>query len=268
MDLDSSSSSSSSNSSSDNDSGDKISANDTTSKSSAPSLPSRRGPSAVSTMQRQRPRLHVAVAAVKRVASQGEYTPEDYSVCLIREGQNGRWHFPTNIVKAGENPEELALATLKRQTGFDVSEAYSVSVQAKPNLKQHDILLFYVIPVPVEDDPLGPPSVETKFINLEDAVENRDNDYAMLYPHRDLLYAVDTWLNERHVIPFVNVDLLFLCSDEGEGRGGLVKAIVENPLSEANFHPIENQLLMGLNNPMFTAPKAVQERVSAAFPDN
>ena len=134
------------------------------------------------------------------------------------------------------------------------------------------------------DDPLGPPSVETKFINLEDAVENRDNDYAMLYPHRyeranvaftfyctlcrDLLYAVDTWLNERHVIPFVNVDLLFLCSDEGEGRGGLVKAIVENPLSEANFHPIENQLLMGLNNPMFTAPKAVQERVSAAFPDN
>ena len=36
-----------------------------------------------------------------------------------------------------------------------------------------------------------------------------------------MLYCLDQWLRERHAIPFINLDFLFL--KEGEGVGGLVK---------------------------------------------
>lgn len=58
-------------------------------------------------------------------------------------------------------------------------------------------------------------------------------------------------MSERHSIPFVNVDLLFLCNKEGEGRGGLVKAIIENPLHSAKVRPPEDNLVISLNNPAF-----------------
>ena len=68
---------------------------------------------------------------------------------------------------------------------------------------------------------------------------------------RNCLHALDQWLGERHTIPFVNVDLLFLCNKEGEGIGGLVKAIIENPLHRAQFRPPEDSLVISLNNPVF-----------------
>lgn len=66
-----------------------------------------------------------------------------------------------------------------------------------------------------------------------------------------MLYSVDQWLRERHAIPFVNVDLLFLCNKDGEGIGGLVKAIIENPLHSAKVQPPEDNLVISLNNPIF-----------------
>ncbi len=66
-----------------------------------------------------------------------------------------------------------------------------------------------------------------------------------------MLYEVDQWLKERHVIPFVNPDLIFLCSKEGEGVGGLVKAIIDNPLYSAQIRPPEDELVISLNNPVF-----------------
>ncbi len=66
-----------------------------------------------------------------------------------------------------------------------------------------------------------------------------------------MLYEVDQWLKERHVIPFVNPDLIFLCSREGEGVGGLVKAIIDNPLYSAQIRPPEDELVISLNNPVF-----------------
>ena len=66
-----------------------------------------------------------------------------------------------------------------------------------------------------------------------------------------MLLALDRWLYERHVIPFVNPDLVFLCSREGEGVGGLVKAIIENPVYNAHIRPPEDDLVISLNNPVF-----------------
>ena len=66
-----------------------------------------------------------------------------------------------------------------------------------------------------------------------------------------MLYSLDQWLRERHSIPFVNMDLLFLCNKEREGVGGLVKAIIENPLHNAKVRPPEDNLVISLNNPMF-----------------
>lgn len=69
---------------------------------------------------------------------------------------------------------------------------------------------------------------------------------------REMLYALDQWLKERHAIPFVNPDLVFLCSQEpGEGVGGLVKAIIDNPIYNAQIRPPEDELVISLNNPVF-----------------
>lgn len=81
---------------------------------------------------------------------------------------------------------------------------------------------------------------------------------------RELVHSLDTWLNERHVIPYVSVDLLFLCSDEREGIGGLVKAIVDNPLNQENIYPSEDNLILAVNNPMFTFDPAEERRISRA----
>ena len=66
-----------------------------------------------------------------------------------------------------------------------------------------------------------------------------------------MLYSLDQWLRERHVIPFVNLELTFLCSREGEGVGGLVKAIIDNPLYGTHVRPPEDELVISLNNPVF-----------------
>ncbi len=66
-----------------------------------------------------------------------------------------------------------------------------------------------------------------------------------------MLYAVDQWLKERHTIPFVNPDLVFLCSREGEGIGGLVKAVIDNPIYHAHIRPPEDELVISMNNPVF-----------------
>lgn len=66
-----------------------------------------------------------------------------------------------------------------------------------------------------------------------------------------MITALDLWLRERHAIPFVNVDTLFMCKGSGEGIGGLVKTIIENPLHQSNLHPPEDNLVISLNNPVF-----------------
>ncbi len=66
-----------------------------------------------------------------------------------------------------------------------------------------------------------------------------------------MISVLDLWLRERHTIPFVNVDTLFLCSKEGEGIGGLVKVIIENPIHQSHLRPPEDKLVISLNNPVF-----------------
>ena len=66
-----------------------------------------------------------------------------------------------------------------------------------------------------------------------------------------MITALDLWLRERHILPFVNVDTVFLCSREGEGVGGLVKAIIDNPVHESRRRPPEDNLVISLNNPVF-----------------
>ena len=72
-----------------------------------------------------------------------------------------------------------------------------------------------------------------------------------------MLFVLDHWLKERHVIPFVNLDRLFsLRMNEGVSTGGRLLALIENPVFEAQVNPPENNLLVALNNPMFeTADK-------------
>ena len=63
------------------------------------------------------------------------------------------------------------------------------------------------------------------------------------------MYAVDQWLRERHALPFIDPSLMFL----GEREGGVVKAIIENPIFSCQVPPPEDQLVISLNNPAFSA---------------
>lgn len=66
-----------------------------------------------------------------------------------------------------------------------------------------------------------------------------------------MLCLVDQWLRERHALPFLDPTLLFM--DGGEEGGGVVRAIIENPVFSCHVSPPEDQLVISLNNPAFSA---------------
>ena len=77
-----------------------------------------------------------------------------------------------------------------------------------------------------------------------------------------MLHHVDQWLKERHLIPFVNMDLLFL-GREKEGIGGQILAFIENPIFGAEKRPAEDDLLLALNNPMFESVDKTHSTLTA-----
>ena len=66
-----------------------------------------------------------------------------------------------------------------------------------------------------------------------------------------MAFSLDQWLRERHTLPTVNLDILFLCNGEEKGIGGLVKAIIDNPIYENRIRSPEDELLIALNNPLY-----------------
>lgn len=68
-----------------------------------------------------------------------------------------------------------------------------------------------------------------------------------------MLSLVDQWLRERHALPFLDPSLYFLGGDgEGGGVGGVVRAVIENPVFLCPTPPPEDQLVISLNNPTFS----------------
>lgn len=63
-----------------------------------------------------------------------------------------------------------------------------------------------------------------------------------------MLCSLEQWLHERHALPFVDLTLLFL----GGGNGGVVKALIENPVYLCSTPPPEDKLVISLNNPTFS----------------
>lgn len=72
------------------------------------------------------------------------------------------------------------------------------------------------------------------------------------------MLAIDQWLRERHLIPTITLNHLFLSSEEEEeeevsARGSVVQQLVQNPLHQARVSPPEDTLVIALNNPIFSA---------------
>ena len=53
------------------------------------------------------------------------------------------------------------------------------------------------------------------------------------------------------MLPFRDPDMIFADSSESEAMGGVVKAVLENPVYEAKMRPPEDHLVIALNNPLF-----------------
>lgn len=66
-----------------------------------------------------------------------------------------------------------------------------------------------------------------------------------------MIQSIAQWLKERHMLPFRDPDMLFASSSDGEATGGVVKAVLENPVYEAKMRPPEDNLVISFNNPLF-----------------
>lgn len=79
--------------------------------------------------------------------------------------------------------------------------------------------------------------------------------------YREMAFTLDQWLRERHTLSIVNLDILFLCNSEEKGIGGLVKAIIDNPIYENRIRSPEDELIIAINNPLYvfgTTPMATE----------
>ena len=66
-----------------------------------------------------------------------------------------------------------------------------------------------------------------------------------------MIENISQWLKERHILPFRDPDVIFACSSDSEAKGGVVKAVLENPVYEAKMRPPEDNLVISFNNPLF-----------------
>ena len=74
--------------------------------------------------------------------------------------------------------------------------------------------------------------------------------------HSDMILAVDSWLRDQHKLDEVSSHLDLIFPEEPTQQenvpGRLKFAIDLNPLHEEKIEPIEDCLLIGFNNPLFT----------------
>ena len=100
------------------------------------------------------------------------------------------------------------------------------------------------------------PSSCGQFYTLSSAMED---PASMNHEHRNMLSSVDQWLRERHALPFLDPSLYFLGGGE-EGRvGGVVRAVIENPVFLCSTPPPEDKLVISLNNPTFSSTHSTVE---------
>lgn len=67
-----------------------------------------------------------------------------------------------------------------------------------------------------------------------------------------MIESIAQWLKERHMLPFRDPDMIFASGgSENEATGGVVKAVLENPVYEAKMRPPEDNLVISFNNPLF-----------------
>jgi len=67
-----------------------------------------------------------------------------------------------------------------------------------------------------------------------------------------MVESIVQWLKERHILPFRDPDMIFATSTgDGEGANSVVKAVLDNPVYEAKMKPLEDNLVISFNNPLF-----------------
>jgi len=67
-----------------------------------------------------------------------------------------------------------------------------------------------------------------------------------------MVESIAQWLKERHILPFRDPDMIFAASSgDSEGVSSVVKAVLENPVYEAKMKPLEDNLVISFNNPLF-----------------
>ena len=72
----------------------------------------------------------------------------------------------------------------------------------------------------------------------------------------EFLLSLDQWLHERHNIPFINIDLIFATGSGRYGTVGDIQQNVLNPLHSTRTKPLEDTLLISIDNPVFSDNKS------------
>ena len=72
----------------------------------------------------------------------------------------------------------------------------------------------------------------------------------------EFLLSLDQWLHERHTIPFINTDLIFATSSGRYGTVGDIQQNVQNPLHSTRTKPLEDTLIISIDNPVFSDNKS------------
>ncbi|KAL5486979.1 hypothetical protein EMCRGX_G019527 [Ephydatia muelleri] len=193
------------------------------------------------------PRLAVACAPVVRSVANKQYSASDYEVCLLQLHGDPAWAFPNACIDYDVDPLKAAFTEVEKQTTVKGCKGYALSVEGAPGEDEHTVTIFYVIPATLQSSTC----TQAHFQSLADVLENKDGLYSMPPGHREMAFTLDQWLRERHTLPIVNLDILFLCNSEEKGIGGLVKAIIDNPIYENRIRSPEDELIIAINNPLY-----------------
>lgn len=193
-------------------------------------------------------KLELTCAPVRRIHKSSKYQPASYEVALMtKDGGHSFSFISKEISNESTDLHKLITQDLHNVYNIHTLSIQSLSVQGQPSDRDHIISIFFVVPT----DTASNLKSDVMFINMEDLMEQP----GQLNNKHEFLLSLDQWLHERHTIPFINTDLMFATGSGRYGTVGDIQQNVQNPLHSTRTKPLEDTLIISIDNPVFSDNK-------------